>query len=222
MTMREKIALSWSGGIPGLLMLMHYDNDPKLMPHALVTTTNYNGRIYTHGISKSLLEKQVEELGLILEKVQVPSWPDEKQMKKAFEETVNALKKRGIKQLAFADIHNKKNKSKHEEFCELFNCKPLFPLWGKSTDELLDVFFESSHEAIVSTGHPPEVGRLKIGVPFDQGFVSKLGKKIDPLGEKDEFHTFVHAGPRLKNNLPVKKGHIVFRDKYYFCDLSLS
>jgi len=43
---------------------------------------------------------------------------------------------------------------------------------------------------------------------------------VDPCGENGEFHTFVYAGPILREEVRFTAGEVVLRDSFYFCELS--
>ena len=41
---------------------------------------------------------------------------------------------------------------------------------------------------------------------FDPAFVAAVPQDIDPCGENGEFHTFVFAGPMLRDRLCLRPG----------------
>src|SRR6266850_6509493 len=46
-----------------------------------------------------------------------------------------------------------------------------------------------------------------------------LPPHVDPCGENGEFHTFVFDGPIFPSPIPVRRGDVVNRDGFIFCDL---
>ena len=57
------------------------------------------------------------------------------------------------------------------------------------------------------------------GRPFDEQLLRDLPAAVDPCGENGEFHTFVTAGPILERPIDCRRGEVVERDGFVFCDL---
>jgi diphthamide synthase (EF-2-diphthine--ammonia ligase) len=60
-----------------------------------------------------------------------------------------------------------------------------------------------------------------VGREFDENLLAELPDRVDPCGEKGEFHSFVYAGPMLSAEIPVSVGKGVVRDQFVFPDLNL-
>jgi len=58
------------------------------------------------------------------------------------------------------------------------------------------------------------------GRELDESFFHDLPPNTDPCGENGEFHTFVFDGPIFGQPIPVRRGQIVQRDWFVFCDLA--
>jgi diphthamide synthase (EF-2-diphthine--ammonia ligase) len=55
---------------------------------------------------------------------------------------------------------------------------------------------------------------------FDAELLRDLPPEVDPCGENGEFHTFVYAGPGLRQPVCHQRGAVVVRDgRFVYCDL---
>jgi len=94
------VALAWSGGKNSSLALAALQNDPAFQPLALVTTiTGDYDRISMHGVRRSVLDAQVEELALPLFEAIIPADASNAIYEEALTLVANALdlQKRGGK-----------------------------------------------------------------------------------------------------------------------------
>jgi diphthamide synthase (EF-2-diphthine--ammonia ligase) len=81
-------------------------------------------------------------------------------------------------------------------------------------------FLGSGFQSVVTCVDSHVLDDSFVGRAYDEEFLARLPDNVDPCGENGEFHSFVHAGPTLRNPILHRPGEVVFRDKrYYFCDL---
>jgi uncharacterized protein (TIGR00290 family) len=213
------LALSWSGGKDSALALWMLRRE-KLEPRALITASSETfDRISHHGVRRSLLTCQAEELGIELVEVLLPSPCSmeeyERQFERAFSETVLAE----IETVAFGDIFLEDLRAYREGKLENAGRSGLFPLWKRDTSELARDFIDAGFEAILTCVDPRKLDRSFAGRGFDRDLLAELSPEVDPCGENGEFHTFVHAGPIFANRIPCSPGVVVERDGMVFCDL---
>lgn len=213
------LALSWSGGKDSALVLWMLRRE-KLEPRVLITTSSETfDRISHHGVRRSLLARQAEELGIELVEVLLPSPCSmeeyERQFERAFSETVLA----DIQTVAFGDISLEDLRAYRERKLESAGRSGLFPLWKRDTSELAREFIDAGFEAILACVDPHKLDRSFAGRRFDHDLLADLPPEVDPCGENGEFHTFVHAGPIFTNCIPCSTGAVVERDGMVFCDL---
>jgi diphthamide synthase (EF-2-diphthine--ammonia ligase) len=78
---------------------------------------------------------------------------------------------------------------------------------------------EGGVSAYLTCVDPRQLDRSFAGRRFDRDLIAALPGHVDPCGENGEFHTFVSAGPMLRNEIPVTVGEIVERDGFVFADL---
>jgi uncharacterized protein (TIGR00290 family) len=222
----KKVALlSWSGGKDSSLVLYHLrksDNDYQHVEiKALLTTLtkDYN-RISMHGVRRELLLKQARSIGIPVEEIWIPS----KATNEIYQEqTIKAIMKwketQGVSTIVFGDLFLQDIRAYREKFLGALGFECLFPLWGKETRKLAELFVESGFKAKICTIDPKKLNPSFCGREFDNAFLSELPNTVDPCGENGEFHTFVYEGPIFKEKVPVRVGQVVLRGGFYFADI---
>lgn len=85
----------------------------------------------------------------------------------------------------------------------------VFPLWGRSTTELVQEFMGLGFKAVVVCVNERLLDASFAGRPFDAAFLRDLPAGVDPAGENGEFHTFVYDGPIFKEPIPYTPGEKV-------------
>lgn len=216
---RDGLALSWSGGKDSSLTLWRLRGE-GLEPRALITTSSESfDRVSHHGVRRSLLACQAEELGIELVEVMLPSPCSmenyERQFERAFSETILAE----IQTVAFGDIFLEELRVYRERKLESAGRTALFPLWKQDTTELACQFIDAGFEAALACVDPRKLDPSFAGRRFDQELLADLPPDVDPCGENGEFHTFVHAGPIFANRIPCFTGVVVEREGMIFRDL---
>ena len=58
-----------------------------------------------------------------------------------------------------------------------------------------------------------------MGRQFDEELLTDLPAKVDPCGERGEFHTFCWRGPMFSQQIAVRVPGVSFRDGFWFADL---
>jgi uncharacterized protein (TIGR00290 family) len=218
-TTDPRLALSWSGGKDSALALWTLRQEGR-EPRALITTSSAEfDRISHHGVRRSLLARQAEELGIELVEVRLPypcsNEEYERLFERAFAETVLAE----VEVVAFGDIFLEDLRAYREEKLAAADRRGVFPLWGRDTWELARAFIAAGFEAVVACVDPRRLEGSFAGRAFDDDFLSDLPAAVDPCGENGEFHTFVHAGSIFSRPILIAKGERVERDGMVFCDL---
>jgi len=216
---RAGLALSWSGGKDSALALWALRAE-GLEPRALITTSSEAfDRVSHHGVRRSLLARQAEELGIELVEILLPfpcSMEEyERLFAVAFKETVLAE----IDTVAFGDIFLEDLRAYREEKLALAGCRGLFPLWKRDTSELAREFVDAGFEAILACIDPRRLDRSFAGRRFDHDLLRDLPAEVDPCGENGEFHTFVYSGPIFGTPIACATGEVVQREGMIFCDI---
>ena len=218
--MAEKIILSWSGGKDSSLALYELQKQGYEISALLTTITEDYGRISMHGVRVSLLEKQVQSLGLNLERVLIPKDASNEIYESRMRELLLKYKSRGVSSVAFGDIFLEDLKKYREEKLSRLNMRGVFPLWKQNTNLLAKKFIDLGFKAVVTCVDSTMLDGSFAGQKFDENFLASLPPSCDPCGENGEFHSFVYDGPIFRKQISFFIGEKVLRDnRFYFCDL---
>jgi uncharacterized protein (TIGR00290 family) len=179
-------------------------------------------RISHHGVREALLDQQAEAIGLPLEKVFLPSGPDQPCTNDVYERIMGAVMGRyraqGIEIVAFGDLFLDDLRAYRETQLAKADMRGLFPLWNSNTTELAAHVVAEGFQAYLSCVEG-RVGPGFAGRAFDTQLLAALPEGVDPCGEYGEFHTFVYDGPIFTRPVAVAVGQIVMRDGRYYADL---
>lgn len=213
-TNKEKILLFWSGGKNGALAL-HTLKDSNFEVVGLVTIFNREtNRVSFRGAPDVLVVEQAKLLKLPLQRVFVPTDSSEEEQVNQISSILKIFAKKNITHVAFGDSCNDHERAIKEKICEASGLKSLFPLWGKSSDELNSIFFETNHKAMVTAVFKDKLNANFLAFDYTPEYVSKLPEGINSSGENNEFHTFVIFGPGFKMRVPFSKAIAVDEGPY--------
>lgn len=225
MNQKQKIIFSWSGGKDSALALYKIILEDKLEITALLTTLNAAfKRISMHGVREELLEQQAESIGLPLIKMYVNEGTNveyEKEMEKLLLE----YKAKGVTKVIFGDIFLEDLRLYRENNLSKVGLKAEFPLWKKSTTDLINEFLKLNFKTITCCVNDAYLKEDKVGVEIDSEFIKSLPANVDPCGENGEYHTFCYAGPIFKTPIKFSIGEKIYKPleiKTLDCDLESS
>lgn len=216
----KRILLSWSSGKDSAwsLQVLRQQNEYEIV--GLLTTFNQSAkRVAMHAVRRELVEEQATAARLQLRPVHLP-WPCsneqyESLMAKACAEAVRD----GIEGIAFGDLFLEDVRCYREKQLAGTGLEPIFPLWGKATLQLAREMISSRLRAKLTCVDTDQLNSDFVGREFDEDFLAALPTKVDPCGEKGEFHSFVYAGPMFESEIPVTVGEKVVHDQFVFADL---
>jgi uncharacterized protein (TIGR00290 family) len=220
----SRVALSWSGGKDAAWTFHRLRAMPGIEVVALVTTVvPAFERVAMHGVRVELLRAQARAAGVPL--VEVPlSWPSTNEEYEArVGGALAALRaEQGVTHVAFGDLFLTDVREYRERMLQGSGLTPLFPLWKEPTGPLVSEMIAAGLEARIVCLDPGRVGRELAGRRIDAALLAGLPDHIDPCGERGEFHTFVSAGPMLREPIRVAPGVVVERDGFVYADLTLA
>jgi len=220
--MRPKALLSWSSGkdCAWALHLLRQRGDVDVV--GLVTTFNEAvGRVAMHGVRMELVHAQAAASRLPLWEVPLP-WPCSND---AYEERMRGVIARAraedIRVFAFGDLHLADVRSYRERQLDATGIEAAFPLWGTTSDthRLARTMIASGLRATLTCVDPKQLDPEFLGRSFDERLLEDMPSKVDPCGERGEFHTFCHAGPMFDSPIDVAVGERVEREGFWFVDL---
>ncbi|MBA4144819.1 MAG: ATP-binding protein [Cytophaga sp.] len=232
--MKPKAIFHWSGGKDSSLSLYKVlqQQDYEVMSLLTSVSEQYQ-RISMHGVRTALLHQQAERIGIPLQKMQVPDMPSMDAYDAAIFTTLSDWKLRGAEAAIYGDIFLEDLRKYREDKLAEVDLKPVFPLWKRSTTDLIREFIDLGFKAILVCVSEKQLDKSFVGRIIDHDFVKDLPADVDPCGENGEYHTFVFDGPIFQQPVPFTKGEIVYRrydsteakegspfnNGFWFCDL---
>jgi uncharacterized protein (TIGR00290 family) len=185
----------------------------------LTTVNSTHDRVAMHAVRRLLLEEQAAAVGLPVHVVGIP-WPCPNE---AYEEAMAAACARavadGVEAIAFGDLFLEDVRAYREKQLAGTGLRPLFPIWGRPTDELSREMVASGLRATLTCIDPRHLPADFAGRAFDAALLDALPEGVDPCGERGEFHSFAWDGPMFSRPVAVQAGERVSRDGFVFADL---
>ena len=223
MTSPLPIVLSWSGGKDSSLALAALRADPRWDVVALLTSiTRGYDRVSIHGVRRELLDAQAHELGLPLVELSLEPSSSNGAYEAAFMRALDVVRAANPEctHLAFGDLFLEDVRAYRERLLQGTGFEPVFPLWGEDTSVLARRFVGEGYRAHLVCVDTTQLSASFAGRAFDAALLDALPAGVDSCGERGEFHTFVHAAPFFRSDIPIEVGDVVLREgRFAFCDL---
>jgi uncharacterized protein (TIGR00290 family) len=209
----KRSIFNWSGGKDSALCLYHCLNNKDIeIKYLLTTLSEKHKRISMHGVRKELLHLQAKNIGIEMKEVYLPEAASleiyDVIMKKAFD----GFTGEGIEYSIFGDIFLEDLKKYREEKLAEVRMKGLFPLWKRSSTDILKEFMALGFKTVIVCVNEKYLDKSFAGRVIDKDFLNDLPANVDPCGENGEFHTFVFDGPIFKKKIDYKAGELVRRE----------
>jgi uncharacterized protein (TIGR00290 family) len=214
-----KALVSWSTGKDSAFSLYEVQRTGQVEVVGLLTTvTSSFGRVSMHAVRESLLDRQVEAVGLPCWKISVP-WPCPNEV---YERTMNRAladaRAQGVTHVVFGDVYLRDIRAYREARLAEVGMHGVFPLWLRDTSALAREMLGAGFRAVITCVDPKRLAAEFAGRAFDEALLRELPPNVDPCGENGEFHTFVWTGPIFGKPVGVRRGEVVERDGFVFAD----
>jgi uncharacterized protein (TIGR00290 family) len=220
-----RVALAWSGGKDSSLTLGSLQADPQVEVVALLTTvTREYDRVSMHGVRRTVLHAQTQSIGLPLFESSIPAKASNTAYEEAFARTLSDLHQHypDVRHLAFGDLFLTEVRAYREKLLSALGWIPLFPLWGRDTEEVAREFVDAGYRAVLTCVDTTQLSAGFAGREYDRSLLAQLPEAIDPCGERGEFHTCVYDGPIFSRPLALETGARTRRDdRFEYCDVLL-
>jgi uncharacterized protein (TIGR00290 family) len=216
--------MSWSGGKDSAMALERARATKDVEVVALLTTCNGDyDRVSIHGVRREILEAQARAAGLPLTTLAIPSGCTHQQYERRMGSVLAAFKQQGVSHVIHGDLFLADLRAYREKKLAQVGLRGYFPLWGENTARLARWFVDRGYGAVVVCVDTDQLDASFSGRKFDHEFLDALPAGVDPCGENGEFHTFVHRGPVLKEEVPITIGEGALREgRFQFTDLLLA
>jgi len=218
--MREPIVFCWSGGKDSALALHELSRSTRYEVVALLTTlTREFERISMHGVRRELLHRQAAAMSLPVDEVWITQGATNAEYEAQMGQALSEYRRRQIDTVAFGDIFLEDLRVYRERNLAQLGMQALFPIWKRDTRELVDTFLTLGFRSITCCIDTRKLDDAFVGREIDRQFLSELPAGVDPCGENGEFHSYTCAGPMFDAEISVRRGEIVKKDSFLFCDL---
>ena len=213
-----KVVASWSGGKESCFACykaIHegFDVSCLLTMMANEDTSNF------HRLNAKLLDAQSQAIGIPIVKWKATLDTYEQEFKKALRQ----MKAEGVKGLVTGDIYEAPLHEKGwlDRVCKEVDIRPIKPLWGLDTRQVLSDFINEGFEATVIVVKTEVMGTEWLGRKVNKEFLSDVLKAgtIDPCGERGEYHTYVTDGPFFKKRIKILETEKMTRGGYGYLNI---
>jgi uncharacterized protein (TIGR00290 family) len=219
------VLLAWSSGKDSAWTLHVLRANPDVEVVGLLTTVNQAfDRVAMHAVRTDLLAAQAAAVGVPLTTVEIPYPCSNAQYEAAMGAAMEGARRSGITTVAFGDLFLEDVRRYREDRLRGSGLTPIFPLWGRPTDDLAREMVAAGLRARLTCVDPAKVPARFAGRDFDGtllGDLTRLDPAVDPCGEYGEFHSFAYDGPMFTRAVPIRAGEVVERDGFVFADLML-
>ena len=207
-----KTYFNWSSGKDSALALYKILQSPEYSIDLLVTTTNKDfGRVSMHGLREELLDKQIESIGIPLQKIPFTENVTMDLYSETMKNAMSSLIDKGFTHGVFGDIFLEDLKAYRDAKLAEVGIQGVYPLWKKDTKALLQEFLALGFKAITVCVNAELLGKEFVGRIIDEQFIKDLPEDVDVCGENGEFHTFVFDGPIFSKPVDFKIGERTLR-----------
>ena len=203
--------LNWSGGKDSALCLYEAMQNGIAVSALLTSFNTSTDRVSMHGIRRSLLQQQAASLGLPLHTLELPESPGMEAYESELRQLHQSFKEQGYSHSLYGDIFLEDLKAYRESVAAKDGVQAHFPLWKKSSNELLQNFFSLGFKAIIVCINDQYLDKSFCGRLLDESFIADLPPGVDLCGENGEYHSFVFDGPLFSKPVPFVKGDIIYK-----------
>ena len=210
---------SWSGGKDSCLSLYRAIKEGG-RPRFLLTMLREEGeRSRSHGLPVNLIRQQASSLGVPVV-VRSSSRDD---YEKVFFSALCEIKEEGVEVGVFGDIDLEVHREWVERVCSSGGVSPYFPLWQEDRRVLLEELLEAGFKATIVSVKEDVLDRDFLGKTLNMEVIKEMESVgIDASGEAGEYHTVVTDGPIFSTPLRLEEKGQIFRQGYWFLDVSVN
>ncbi|SRR6266567_5052195 len=215
---KPKAAVSWSGGKDSYLALHRAAGlfDIKAL---LTMFTEDGARSRSHGLRPEVVARQASLLNLSFVNGR-GSW---KTYEEEFKRVLRELAMDRFSHVIFGDIFLDEHKAWVERVCRECGLEAVEPLWGEDTTALLREFLATGAKAQIVATKAALLDEKWLGRTLSEEMLPIFESlRVDPCGERGEYHTLVFDSPRMSTPLALREIGPLMHDGYWMLDLELS
>ena len=212
----SKFFCSWSGGKDCCFALYRAIQAGAIPGFLLTMLSPKTGKSQTHMLDRRLLEAQAEALHIPLRTYEFEEnhYGD---YEKALLAELLSLSKMGIKGAIFGD--SQYGLSWSNKVCESADMTVWLPLWHADPIATFNEFIDLGFKGIIICSNAM-LGKEAIGQTLTKDLLKIIvNKRIDPLGEDSEYHTFIYDGPIFNHPVQFIQGTAKRVGEYWINEL---
>ncbi len=207
---RTDVFVSWSGGKDAYFSLLKVQ-ELGFEVKALLCFIGPDEVSRSHGLKKSIIERQANLLQIPLE-TEIVTWDS---YEEGFKKAVKRLKAKGINGGVFGDINLEEHRRWVEKTCLECGIESNLPLWGTAERELLEELIRRRVEMVIVSVRNDLVSKDWLGKNIDHSYLDYCdNNNLSPCGENGEAHTLVVNGPSFRSPLSYETNGIESIDNY--------
>ena len=221
----RRALVAWSGGKDSALALAVARESRSLDVVGLLTAvTPEFDRISIHGTRRSILLAQADRLGLKLFEAEIQVGADNAAYELAWSTAVRRAREAvgSVDAIVYGDLFLADVRAYRERQCEQLLVEPIFPIWGRPTEEVAEQTIREGYVAYLTCVDTQQLDAAFAGRVFDAELMRDLPAPVDPCGERGEFHTVVVDAPTYSSAIGVRRGERVLREaRFNYCDFDI-
>jgi len=230
MTQKKTAFFQWSGGKDSALAYYYALQEGFDIQLLATNIQSNNQRVSFHGTESKVMEKQAE---LMQQKVFFHELPENLDMESYEHKMLSdfkGFKDNGIHYGIGGDILLEDVKAYRADLLKQADIAAVFPLWRKSTLDVLNECISLGIRAIIVAVNAQCLDASWIGKEITSELIAQLPENIDPGGENGEYHTMVVDAPFFEDALSLKLKEVIEKDyskdkdhsmPFYFGDFEL-
>ena len=207
---------SWSGGKDSALALHRAGAagyDVRYLLTMLAAEPGAGGRSRSHGLPRTLLERQSRAMGLdhVFGRA---TWEE---YEAGFKIAVAGLKERGCAAGVFGDIDLQAHLDWVRRVCGECGVSWHEPLWQYDRRRVVEEFLAAGFRAIIVSCNRGKMGEDFLGKELTLELADRLSSiGVDAAGENGEYHSMVFDGPCFSEPVTYHTGGIEAHNGYLF------
>jgi uncharacterized protein (TIGR00290 family) len=160
-------------------------------------------RVRFHATRVELIEAQAAAVGLPLRTL-AAAW---EQFDEALQAELRRLRADGYAAVILGDIHLADVRAWYEDRVTAAGLEHVEPLWGDDPAALVAEFVDSGGRAVITCCQESSLPGGWLGRVIDETFPAEIAlTRVDPCGERGEYHSFAFAGPAFKRPVGWRAG----------------
>ena len=205
----KRVALSWSGGKDGCLVLDVLKKQGMDVACLVTTVPMEIGRTFGHGEKIELIKLQGEALNIPVFFIECTFEEYTEAFVKEIKRLTEKLQLTGI---AYGDLYFEPHREWGEKVAEEVGIDAIYPLWMEEKEAIngLADFVKSGYRATVIRVREDVLDESWLGRELDASFLQDIQSENScPMGEAGEYHTFVYDGPLFNQKIQLEQSEVI-------------